>query len=107
MFLRRFRLCTLFGIAINVDASWLVLAALIARSLGGAAFPGLRPATYWVMAAPAALVPPGMSLMAASRQPGRSGESRLMVVEGGHLKDLLSSRDILNELMLRQELAAR
>jgi hypothetical protein len=30
-----------------------------------------------------------------------------MVVEGDRLKGLLSSRDILNELVLRQELAAR
>ena len=78
-----------------------------AAALGRDEWPLVTVARIMRPPAPAALVPAGMDLMTALRQLGRSGESRLMVVEGGRLKGLLSSRDILNELVLRQELAAR
>lgn len=44
---------SLFGFDVYVDASWLLIALLIAWTLGGAVFPatlpGLTPATYWTM----------------------------------------------------------
>ena len=53
MFLYRVRLFSLFGFNVHVDASWLLLAVLIAWSLATGVFPGetpgLRPATYWWM----------------------------------------------------------
>jgi Zn-dependent protease/predicted transcriptional regulator len=59
MFLYRFRLCTIFGIAVNIDASWLILGVLIGWTLGAVAFPALVPglpaASYWIMAAATAL----------------------------------------------------
>jgi Zn-dependent protease len=54
MFLYRVRLFTLFGFEVYVDASWLLLAVLIAWSLAIGIFPGivhgLPPAFYWSMA---------------------------------------------------------
>jgi Zn-dependent protease len=59
IFLRRIRLFSLFGFDINVDASWLFLALLIAWTLAGAVFPalvpGLTPVAYWTMGIVAAL----------------------------------------------------
>ncbi len=53
MFLHRIRLFSLFGFDVHVDASWLLLAVLIAWSLAVGVFPasvpGLPPATYWWM----------------------------------------------------------
>ena len=53
IFLHRFRLFSLFGFEVNVDASWLLLAVLIAWTLAGSVFPGVTPgltrAHYWVM----------------------------------------------------------
>lgn len=53
MFLYRIRLFSLFGFDVHVDASWLLLAVLIAWSLAAGVFPtavpGLPPATYWWM----------------------------------------------------------
>jgi Zn-dependent protease len=53
MFLYKVRLFSLFGFEVSVDASWLLLAALIAWSLAEAVFPGLDPhrdaTTYWTM----------------------------------------------------------
>jgi Zn-dependent protease/CBS domain-containing protein len=55
MFGRRFELFKLFGFAIRVDPSWLILAVLLTWSYGGQAFPalhpGLPPRTYWAMGA--------------------------------------------------------
>ena len=54
MFFYRIRLFSLFGFDVYVDASWLLLAVLIAWSLAIGAFPnivsGLTPAAYWSMA---------------------------------------------------------
>ena len=53
IFLHRARLFSLFGFEVSVDASWLLLAVLIAWTLAGSVFPGvtpgLTPAHYWVM----------------------------------------------------------
>ena len=54
MFWRRFRLFSLFGFDVWIDASWLLLAALISWTLADAVFPDIVPhldtATYWWMA---------------------------------------------------------
>ena len=54
MFFYRVRLFSLSGFDVYVDASWLLLAVLIAWSLAVGMFPdavaGLSPATYWSMA---------------------------------------------------------
>lgn len=59
MFLYRVRLFSLFGFAVSVDASWLVLASLVVWSLAAAVFPalhpGFAPGTYWIMAVAATL----------------------------------------------------
>jgi Zn-dependent protease len=59
MFLYRVRLFTLFGFDVHVDASWLLLAVLVAWSLATGVFPGLvpglLPATYWWMGIAATL----------------------------------------------------
>jgi Zn-dependent protease len=53
-FFYRVQLFSLFGFDVYVDASWLLLAVLIAWSLAIGAFPsivsGLTPAAYWSMA---------------------------------------------------------
>jgi len=55
IFTHRIRLFSLFGFDVWVDASWLLLAALIIWTLAEAVFPGLVPhlarAAYWWMAA--------------------------------------------------------
>ena len=55
IFLHRFRLFSLFGFEVSIDASWLLLAVLIGWTLAGTVFPGVTPgltaASYWVMAA--------------------------------------------------------
>ena len=54
MFFYRVRLFSLFGFDVHVDASWLLLAVLIAWSLASGIFPGivhgLSATTYWSMA---------------------------------------------------------
>ena len=54
MFFYRMRLFSLFGFDVYVDASWLLIAVLIAWSLAVGIFPGivsgLTPAAYWSMA---------------------------------------------------------
>ena len=59
MFLYRVRLFSLFGFAVRVDASWLVLGALVSWSLAAAVFPALHPGfatgTYWIMGVATAL----------------------------------------------------
>ena len=54
IFLHRAKLFSLFGFEVSVDASWLLLAVLIAWTLAGSVFPGVTPeltsADYWVMA---------------------------------------------------------
>lgn len=54
MFFYRMRLFSLFGFDVYVDASWLLIAVLVAWSLAIGIFPGivsgLTPATYWSMA---------------------------------------------------------
>ena len=59
MFLYRVRLFSLFGFDVHVDASWLLLAVLVAWSLATGVFPsiahGLPPATYWWMGIAATL----------------------------------------------------
>jgi Protein of unknown function (DUF2905) len=54
MFFYRVRLFSLFGFDVYVDASWLLLAVLIAWTLATGVFPGivsgLASATYWSMA---------------------------------------------------------
>jgi len=59
IFTHRLRLFSLFGFAVWIDASWLLLAALITWTLAEAIFPGitphLAPATYWWMAAAATI----------------------------------------------------
>ncbi|UCH75484.1 MAG: site-2 protease family protein [Rhodospirillales bacterium] len=59
MFGRSIRLFEIFGFAVKVDASWLILAVLVTWSLAGGYFPqaqqGLSPATYlWMGVAGAA-----------------------------------------------------
>lgn len=53
MFLYRVKLLSLFGFDVYVDASWLLLAALISWTLAGSVFPdfvpGLTTGTYWAM----------------------------------------------------------
>ncbi len=53
MFGRRFRLFSLFGVAVRVDLSWLVIAVLVTWSLARGLFPdqisGLPKAVYWWM----------------------------------------------------------
>lgn len=59
MALRAFRLITVRGIPIQIDASWIVIAVLVTWSLATRAFPvlysGQSIATYWAMAAAGAL----------------------------------------------------
>lgn len=59
MFGRRITLFKLFGFEVRIDASWLIIAALITWSLAGSVFPqeypGLPPAYYWWMGALGAL----------------------------------------------------
>jgi Zn-dependent protease len=59
MFGKRVRLFTLLGFNVSVDASWLVIALLVAWSLATAYFPLRNPhldhTTYWVMGALGAL----------------------------------------------------
>ncbi len=59
MFLHRVKLFSLFGFEISVDASWLLLAALIAWTLAATLFPSLTPGlttgTYWAMGVLAAV----------------------------------------------------
>jgi len=54
IFTHRIRLLSLFGFEVWIDASWLLLAALISWTLAEAVFPGVAPrltrATYWWMA---------------------------------------------------------
>ncbi|MGC2414820.1 MAG: site-2 protease family protein [Stellaceae bacterium] len=54
MFSHRIKLFALFGFQVWIDASWLLVGALIAWTLAGAVFPaavpGLATATYWWMA---------------------------------------------------------
>jgi len=54
---------------------------------------------------PDRMVSPDLDLMTALIQMQRSGASRLVVVRNGQLVGLLSSRDILQELAVRRELA--
>jgi Zn-dependent protease/CBS domain-containing protein len=53
MFGRRMTLFRLFGFEIRLDASWIVIAALVTWSLAGAvfpsAYPGLPQRSYWIM----------------------------------------------------------
>lgn len=53
MFSHRFKLFALFGFQVWIDASWLLIAALITWTLAGgvfpAAVPGLATSTYWWM----------------------------------------------------------
>jgi len=55
IFLYRIKLFSVFGFQVSVDASWLLLAALITWTLAGAVFPHLAPrlstASYWAMSA--------------------------------------------------------
>jgi Zn-dependent protease/CBS domain-containing protein len=59
MFGKRITLFKLFGLAIRLDASWIVIAALVTWSLAAAvfphAYPGLSRSTYWWMGAVSAL----------------------------------------------------
>jgi Zn-dependent protease/CBS domain-containing protein len=59
LFGRRFTLFHLFGIAIRIDPSWVLLAVLITWTLAvgffPASYPELQPATYWLMGAVAAI----------------------------------------------------
>jgi Zn-dependent protease len=54
VFGHRFKLVTLFGIEVRIDASWLLLAVLVAWTLAAGVFPrltpGLTPESYWWMA---------------------------------------------------------
>jgi Zn-dependent protease/predicted transcriptional regulator len=54
IFLHRVKLFSLFGFEVSVDASWLLLAVLIAWTLAGSVFPGITPGLtrveYWIMA---------------------------------------------------------
>jgi Zn-dependent protease/CBS domain-containing protein len=59
MFRTRWRLFRLAGIPINVDASWLIILALITWTLAGffrGEVPGLETSDYWLMGLVAALV---------------------------------------------------
>jgi Zn-dependent protease len=59
MFSKRWRLFSLLGIPIGVDASWLVILALVTWSLAGqfsTVLPDLQPWAYWVMGLVTALV---------------------------------------------------
>src|SRR5579859_4891372 len=51
---RRMKLITLFGFDVWIDASWLLLAALVAWTLADSVFPqialGLAAGRYWAMA---------------------------------------------------------
>ena len=53
MFGRRITLFKIFGFAVRLDASWIIIAALVTWSLAAAIFPhtspGLSAATYWWM----------------------------------------------------------
>jgi Zn-dependent protease len=53
MFGRGITLFRLFGFEVKIDASWLIIAALITWSLASSVFPayfsGLTSATYWIM----------------------------------------------------------
>jgi len=55
MFGRRFRLFKLLGFQVQLDVSWLIIAALVTWTLAVGVFPhrfpGLAPATYWIMGA--------------------------------------------------------
>jgi Zn-dependent protease/predicted transcriptional regulator len=55
MFGRRLTLFRIFGFAVRVDASWIVIAVLVTWSLAGAVFPaelpGMPVSTYWWMGA--------------------------------------------------------
>ena len=59
MFFYRVRLFSLFGFDVYVDASWVLLAVLVAWSLAIGIFPGvvsaLTPAAYWSMAVAATI----------------------------------------------------
>jgi Zn-dependent protease len=59
MFGKRLTLFRLFGFAVRVDASWLIIAALVTWTLAAGVFPryleGLAPWVYWVMGGSAAL----------------------------------------------------
>jgi Zn-dependent protease/CBS domain-containing protein len=59
MFGRRFTLFKLFGFAVRIDASWLIIAGLIVWSLATGVFPSQYPgfdaSSYWWMAITAAL----------------------------------------------------
>ena len=59
MFGRRFRLFSIFGFEIRLDASWIVIAVLVTWSLAAglfpAAFPGLSTGAYWWMGVAGAL----------------------------------------------------
>src|SRR5215469_3009516 len=59
MFGRRVTLFRLFGFEVRLDASWIVIAALVTWSLATGVFPmayrGLTPATYWLMGVVGAL----------------------------------------------------
>ncbi len=54
MFGRRITLFKLFGFAVHIDASWIIVAMLVAWSLAvgffPAQFPGLTGREYWFMA---------------------------------------------------------
>ena len=59
MFGRRITLFKLFGFEVRLDASWIIIAALVTWSLAVAVFPneyrGLPVATYWWMGVAGAL----------------------------------------------------
>ena len=59
MLLYRIRLFSLFGFAVSIDASWLVLATLVVWSLAASVFPalypGFAPGIYWIMGLATAL----------------------------------------------------
>ena len=59
MFSYRVKICSLFGINVRIDATWLLLAALIVWSFATSAYPqsvrGLPPGEYWAMAVATAL----------------------------------------------------
>ena len=55
MFGKRFRLFKLLGFQVKLDVSWLIIAVLVTWTLAVGVFPhrfpGLTPATYWIMGA--------------------------------------------------------
>lgn len=59
MFGKRMTLFKLFGFAVHVDLSWIVIAVLVTWSLAAGLFPfqyrGLSPETYWIMGLAGAL----------------------------------------------------